>query len=126
MKKQIFIGVDPKGDFANHAFLNMYKGFNISLYKNEFDGYSFEVSLIDNPSNTYDDFVINPVIFNTPTINCDNAKPLVTLYLSELRYHTYSADNILQQVITKVIEDNILLITNTIEQLVERVINGVK
>lgn len=120
MKKELVITIDPKGDFANWSFLNLYDKFIISLDKNEVGGYSFNFTLHENYANTI--FTINPVIFNTPIIKTDSVSPLVTLFLAETRYHTYSTDNILNQVIFKVIEDNIDKIKATITELLESVI----
>lgn len=120
MKKELVISIDPKGDFANWSFLNLYDKFIISLDKNEVGGYSFYATLHENYANTI--FTINPVIFNTPIIKTDSVSPLVTLFLAETRYHTYSTDNILNQVITKIIEDNLDKIKAIITELVESVI----
>lgn len=120
MKKELVISIDPKGDFANWSFLTLYDKFIISLDKNEFDGYSFYATLHENYANNI--FIINPVIFNTPIIKTDSASPLVTLFLAETRYHTYSTDNMLNQVITKIIEDNLDKIKAIITELVESVI----
>ena len=120
MKKEFVISIDPKGDFANWSFLNLYGKFIISLDKNEVGGYSFIVTLHENHAN--DIFTINPVIFNTPIIKTDSVSPLVTLFLAETRYHAYSTDNILNQVITKVIENNLDKIKEIITELVESVI----
>lgn len=120
MKKELVISIDHKGDFATWSFLNLYDKFIISLDKNELGGYSFNFALHENPANAI--FTINPVIFNTPIIKTDSVSLLVTLFLAETRYHTYSTDNMLNYVITKVIEDNIDKIKATITDLVESVI----
>lgn len=50
MKKELMISIDPKGDFANWSFLTLYDKFIISLDKNEVGGYSFNVTLHENPA----------------------------------------------------------------------------
>lgn len=120
MKKELVISIDSKGDFANWSFLTLYDKFIISLDKNEVGGYSFYATLHKNYANAI--FTTSPVIFNTPIIKTDSVSPLVTLFLAETRYHTYSTDNMLNQVITKVIEDNLDKIKATITELVESVI----
>lgn len=120
MKKSIVVELSNPTNFTNAVFVKFFEGFDISVNKTK-TGYRFlfEVKpVFDN----IDFLQVAPVEFDTPITKTDVAKPLVSIFFSQVRWHNYSKDLTLNEVVHNSITEYNDEIEKTITELVESVI----